>query len=337
MARFIYGITGTFMICLGVESTSHTFGIGIVDDKGDILANEKDVFVPPKNSGIEPSKAAKHHKEVCETVLRKALSKAELKISDIDCVSIAAGPGLAPCLLTGMEFAKKLAKENEKPLIPVNHAIAHIEIGKLTTKAKAPICLYISGGNTQAISFANKRYRILGETLDIPIGNAQDFFARKIGLSFPGGPKLDEMAKQGKWIDLPYVVKGMDVSFTGIVTEALKKTKTEKLEDVIFSLNEVMYSMLTEITERALAHTEKNEVLLIGGVAASQRFREMMGIMCSERGAKCFSVPKEYAGDCGANIAWTGLLFSNSETKKLNSIDIKPKWRVDEVEINCLK
>ncbi len=318
-------------ICLGIESTSHTFGVGIANDKGGILANEKNVFVPPKNSGIEPSKAAAHHRAVAEDVLEKALKTADMEISDIDFISIAAGPGLASCLLVGMEFAKKLATENEKPLIPVNHAIAHIEIGKLTTKAKDPVCLYVSGGNTQIIAFANKKYRILGETLDIPIGNAQDFFARKVGLSFPGGPKLDEIAKRGRWIDLPYVVKGMDVSFTGIVTAALKKVKTEKIEDVIFSLNEVMYSMLVEVTERALAHTEKNEVLLIGGVAASQRFREMMDIMCKDRDAKCFAVPKEYAGDCGANIAWAGLLAAKNKTVKLSEIDIRPKWRVDEV------
>ncbi|MBI3413381.1 MAG: N(6)-L-threonylcarbamoyladenine synthase Kae1 [Candidatus Aenigmarchaeota archaeon] len=317
------------MICLGIESTSHTFGVGIADSAGRILANEKDVFVPPKNQGIEPVKAAQHHREVAEKVFEKALKTAKMEISGVDLISIAAGPGLAPCLLAGMEFAKKLAKSYEKPLIPVNHAVAHIEIGKLTAKTKDPVCLYISGGNTQVISFANKRYRVLGETLDIPIGNAQDFFARKVGLSFPGGPKLDEMAKLGRWTDLPYVVKGMDVSFTGIVTAALKKVKTEKLEDVVFSLNEVMYSMLAEVAERALAHTNKTEVLLIGGVAASQRFREMMDVMCRDRGAKCFAVPKEYAGDCGANIAWTGLLVD----KPVKNPDINPRWRVDEVEI----
>lgn len=320
-------------VCLGIESTSHTFGVGVADKKGKIFANEKDVFIPPENQGIEPAKAARHHRLAAETVLEKALKTARMEISDIDIISIAAGPGLAPCLLAGMEFAKKLAKENEKPLIPVNHAIAHVEIGKLTTNAKDPVCLYISGGNTQVISFANNRYRVLGETLDIPIGNAQDFFARKIGLSFPGGPKLDEIAKRGRWTDLPYVVKGMDVSFTGIVTAALKKTKTERLEDVVFSLNEVMYSMLTEVTERALAHTGRDEVLLIGGVAASQRFREMMEIMCRERGAKCFSVPREYAGDCGANIAWTGLLVNTP----VKNPDINPKWRVDEVEVDWLE
>ncbi len=324
------------MICIGIESTSHTFGVGIADEKGNILANENDVFVPPKGQGIEPSKAAAHHREVRESVLENALETAKLKMPDIDFISIAAGPGLAPCLLAGMEFAKKFAKDLKKPLIPVNHAVAHIEIGRLTTKAKDPVCLYISGGNTQVIAFADRRYRVFGETLDIPVGNAQDFFARKMGLGFPGGPKLDELAKKGRWIGLPYVVKGMDVSFTGIVTAALKKAKTEKLEDVAFSMNETMYSMLAEVTERALAHTEKNEILLIGGVAASQRFREMMDIMCKERGAKCFAVPKEYAGDCGANIAWAGLLAKKSAALA-NEIDINPKWRIDDVDVGWLK
>ncbi len=269
-------------------------------------------------------------------MLADALKAAGLAMPDVDFISIAAGPGLAPCLLAGMEFAKTLADENNISIVPVNHAIAHIEIGRLTAKTKDPVCLYISGGNTQVIAFANGRYRVFGETLDIPIGNAQDFFARKMGLGFPGGPKLDELAKKGRWIDLPYVVKGMDVSFTGIVTAALKKAKTEKLEDVAFSMNETMYSMLAEVTERALAHTEKNEVLLVGGVAASQRFREMMDIMCSERNAKCFAVPKEYAGDCGANIAWAGLLAKKSGALA-NETDINPKWRIDEVEVDWLE
>ncbi len=321
------------MICLGIESTSHTFGIGLADKKGKVLSNEKDVFVPPKNQGIEPSKAAEHHRLVAESVLEKSLETAGLEMSDIGLISISSGPGLAPCLLSGMEFAKRLADNNGIGLVPVNHAIAHIEIGRLTTDVKDPVSLYISGGNTQVITFSNKRYRILGETMDIPIGNSQDFFARKIGLDFPGGPKLDELAKNGKWTDLPYVVKGMNVSFTGIVTAALKKAKTEKLEDVAFSMNEVMYSMLVEITERALAHTDKDEVLLIGGVASSQRFREMMAIMCKERNAKCFAVPKEYAGDCGANIAWAGLL---AKTPK-KEIDIKPKWRIDDVDVDWIK
>ncbi len=322
------------MPCLGLESTSHTFSVGIADSKGNVLANEKDVFVPPKGQGIEPSKAAAHHRLVAENIFENALKTAGVEMADIDFISVATGPGLAPCLLAGVEFAKKLATNSGKPLVHVNHAIAHIEIGRLTTKAKDPVCLYISGGNTQIISLANRRYRVFGETLDIPIGNAQDFFARKMGLSFPGGPKLDELAKKGRWIDLPYVVKGMDVSFTGIVTAALKKAKTEKLEDVAFSMNETMYSMLAEITERALAHTEKNEVLLIGGVSASQRFRGMMDIMCSERNAKCYAVPKEYAGDCGANIAWAGLLAKTATPA--NETDIMPKWRVDEVEVDWL-
>lgn len=327
------------MICLGIESTAHTFGIGIVDEKGKVLANEKDVYMPVMGKGIVPQEATDHHKKVKEDVLKKALDAAKLEMKDIDLIAYSFGPGLPPCLLVGADFSIELSKKYKKTLIPVNHSLAHVEIGKLTTGSKDPIVVYLSGGNTQIISFVDGRYRIFGETMDIPIGNAIDSLSRQIGIEPPYGPNFDKAAEKGKkYVDLPYVVKGMDLSFSGIVTDAVRKFKAGlSKEDVCYSMQETCFSMITEVAERAIAHTGKKEVLLVGGVAVSRRMQEMMNQMCLDREAKLYTVPKEYAGDNGVNIAWTGILAYESKWKSKINDKFNPKWRMDDVEITWLK
>lgn len=328
------------MISLGIESTAHSFSVGIITEKGKILANIIDMYKPPKGWGIIPIEAAKHHKNVKESVLQQALKKAELRLRDIDIIAFSSGAGLPPCLRIGLDFAKRLASKYKKPLIPVCHQIAHIEIGKLLTHCKDPITLYVSGGNTQIIGFASGRYRVFGETQDLPLGNAIDTFIRECGLGHPGGPIFDKLAKNGKYVELPYVVKGMDLSFSGILTAALQKYKSgAKLEDLCYSFQETTYAMLTEVTERALAHTGKNECLLTGGVAASQRLQEMLRIMCEERGAKLFACPREFAGDNGAMIAYTGMLaYINGQNPiPINKADFHQRWRTDDVEVGWVR
>ncbi|UCG95813.1 MAG: N(6)-L-threonylcarbamoyladenine synthase Kae1 [archaeon] len=324
------------MICLGVESTAHTFGVGIVTEKGKILADVKDTYKPKLGSGIVPQEAKEHHLRVKEKVVEKALEEAKLGMGNIDLVAYSQGPGLPPCLWTGMEFAIKIAGDHDIPVIGVNHPVAHIEIAKLVTGTQDPVVIYVSGGNTQVIAYASGRYRIFGETEDIPIGNAIDTFARKAGLPHPGGPEVEKLARSGHYVELPYVVKGMDLSFSGIATAAVKLLKGgKKLEDLCYSLQETCFAMLVEVTERAVAHTGKKEVLLTGGVAANKRLTEMLEIMCRERGATFNAVPLKYAGDAGAMIAWTGLLAykSGERTEKKDPIS---RWRTDEVEIKWL-
>lgn len=316
------------MISLGIESTSHTFGIGICsDDK--ILANSRDTYVPEKGWGIKPIEAKKHHESAKKRVFDEALAAAGISADDIDIISLAAGPGLPPCLVAGLEFAKSLPK----PIIEVNHAIAHIEIGRLLCGCDDPIVLYVSGGNTQVIGYAAGRYRIFGETQDMAIGNARDVLAREMGLGYPGGPEIDRLAKGGSYVELPYTVKGMDISLTGILTAAKRKLGSLSKEDIAFSFAETTFAMLTEVAERAMAHSGKSEVLLTGGVAASPRLQEMMKIMCEERGAECHVCPKEYSGDNGAMIAWTGLLGCRNGQKPSLKPDIRSRWRTDEIEI----
>ena len=325
------------MLCMGIESTAHTFGVGVADGKGKILANARDVYKPRKGWGIVPMDARKHHEEVAEGVLKEALKASGHEMDDADVIAFSQGPGLPPCLYAGLNFVKELQEKTKKPVIGVNHCIAHIEIGRLTSKLKDPVTLYVSGANTQIIAYVAGKYRIFGETQDIGIGNALDKFGREAGLEFPYGPGIEELAKAGRWIGLPYTVKGMDLSFSGIVTDAIRKLqqKKEKLEDVCFSLQETTFAMLTEVVERAMAHTGKNEALLTGGVAANGRLQQMLDIMCRERGAKFAVVPREYSGDNAAMIAWTGVLAKKSGQKPLDikKADILPRWRTDQVEI----
>ncbi len=324
------------MICLGIESTAHTFGAGMMDDKGRVLSNVTDTYKPPKGWGMKPVDVAEHHEKVRGDVLGKALKEAKLEMGDVDIISFSQGPGLPPCLRIGKDFAVGLAKGQSKPLIPVNHCIAHVEVGRLFSKARDPVTLFVSGGNTQILSHVEGRYRCFGETMDISIGNALDKLGRELGLGFPGGPMIEELARKGKYMELPYVVKGMDLSFSGLVTEAAKRFRQgSPIEDVCFSFQETAFAMLTEVTERALAHVKKDEVILTGGVAANKRFSDMLGAMCRERGARFYVCPTELSGDNGAMISWLGLLMKKAgyKPKKGEVLDIKPRQRTDDVEV----
>ena len=323
------------MICLGIESTAHTFGIGIITDKGKILANTTDSFKTEKG-GLIPNELKKHHNEIKDKVLQEALEKAKIKLEDINLVSFSQGPGIAPALIVGLNFAKEIASKAKVPLVGVNHCCAHLEIGKLLTNAKDPVLLYTSGANTQVIAYESGKYRIFGETLDQGIGNFIDAFARYIGLGFPGGPKIEKLALEGKnYIELPYVVKGMDVSFSGILTNLKVKYDSGKykVEDLAFSLQETVFAMMVEVSERAMAHTGKKELLLGGGVACNKRLKEMCNIMCEERSAKLFVPENQYLVDNAAMIAWQGILQKNDAAKEYSKIDIKPYERTDDIKV----
>lgn len=315
------------MIYLGVESTSHTFGIGVTDGKK-LLVSEKDAY--RGTHGIIPSDAAKHHREVGKLVLERALEKAKLTMKDVDYVAFASGPGLPPCLMAGKEFALSL----KKPIIPVNHCIGHIEIGRFLLGAKDPLTLYVSGGNSQILGYEAGKYRVYGETLDIGIGNAIDKFAREVGIGSPGGPEVERIAREGKnYIPLPYSVKGMDLVFSGLVTAAAQKVGKVKKEDLVYSFQETAFSMVVEALERALAHTKKKEVLMGGGVAANKRLQEMVRLMAEQHGAKFYCPEVHYCGDQGGMIAVLGSLVKEPQKKW----DINPRWRSDDVDVTWIK
>ncbi len=400
------------MLILGVEFTAHTFGVGIIDSTGKILANSKDSY-STQQEGLIPNEVAAHHEKVAGQVLAKAFQEGKVNgvnigWPDINFIAYSAGPGLDPCLLTGYKIIKEWSNKFSKKLIGVNHCAAHLSIGKLWNNLKDPCYLYVSGVNTQIIieeyvESGDKdgdwggedsggsdsggvgrvgKYRVLGETLDIGLGNLLDKFARSLGLGFPGGPKIEELAKKGSYVELPYVVKGMDVSFSGILTkverlweskltwgELLKKqgkdislpyigeaigaegakiisrihreglNKKITKEDLCFSLQETCFAMVAEVAERAMAHTGKKELLLVGGVGANKRFCQMLEIMCRERGATFYNVPLALATDNGAMIAWEGFLRKKESGEKKGEggktqsgdINVKPHWRIEDV------
>ncbi|MFP4523422.1 MAG: KEOPS complex N(6)-L-threonylcarbamoyladenine synthase Kae1 [Candidatus Nanoarchaeia archaeon] len=334
------------MLCLGIESTAHTFGVSLVTSDGEVLSNVRKLYTTTKG-GLVPAKLGDHHVDICDDILQQALTVAQKKPSDIDIISFSQSPGMGHSLRVGLALAKSLALLLHVPLVGVNHCIAHLEIGRLKAKPVGelpnsdscmdPVLLYASGANTQIIAYEGKKYRIFGETLDNGIGNFLDGFARYAGLGFPGGPKIQELAKKAdSFIQLPYVVKGMDVSFSGLQTRLKQLFDSGKytLENLCFSLQETAFAMLLEVAERALAHTQKKQLLLGGGVACNTRLQEMARIMCKERGATCFVLPNEFNIDNAAMIAWTGILqFQAGDTINPTTARIQPYVRTDDVDV----
>ncbi|NOZ89119.1 MAG: N(6)-L-threonylcarbamoyladenine synthase Kae1 [Crenarchaeota archaeon] len=327
---------------LGIESTAHTFGVGVASTRPPyILSSARSVYRPEKG-GIHPREAAAHHARVAPEVLRAALDAAGLRIGDIDAVAVALGPGLGPALRVGATVARGLAAYFRKPLVPVNHALAHVEIGRLYTGLVDPLVLYVSGGNTMVTAFAKGRYRVFGETLDVALGNLLDTFAREAGLAPPyvveGLHVVDRCALEAdEPADLPYTVKGMDVSYSGLLTAALRlwrRLGPRERPRVCLGLREVAYSEAVEVAERGAAHTGKPGVLLTGGVAASPVLRERVAAMAEARGLPWGVPPLHLCGDNGAMIAWVGLLnYMAGITVEPGEAVVKQRWRLDSVDV----
>ncbi|XP_054286772.1 tRNA N6-adenosine threonylcarbamoyltransferase-like [Macrosteles quadrilineatus] len=330
------------VIAIGFEGSANKLGIGIVKD-GEVLSNPRRTYITPPGEGFLPRETAQHHRAKVFEVLEEALKDAGVKPEDIDVVCYTKGPGMGAPLVSVAVVARTVAQVWNKPIVGVNHCIGHIEMGRLITKSNNPTVLYVSGGNTQVIAYARRRYRIFGETIDIAVGNCLDRFARVIQLSNDPSPgyNIEQLAKKGKkYLPLPYVVKGMDVSFSGILSfieeRAPKLVESGEYtpEDLCFSLQETVFAMLVETTERAMAHTGSQEVLLVGGVGCNLRLQEMMGVMCDERGAKLYATDERFCIDNGAMIAVAGaLLYTTAGPTQWDQTTITQRFRTDEVEV----
>ena len=326
------------MNCLGIESTAHTFSCAIIQKKrktGKILSDVRKIYQPPDGQGIHPREASRHHIETSPNILSQCFHEAKIGIDDLDMIAYAGGPGLGPCLRVGAVVARSLASYYKIPIYPVNHAIGHIELGKLLTGAKNPLVLLVSGGHTMLLAFSSGRWRVFGETLDITLGQLLDQFGRSLGFASPCGKKIEELAvKSTKYVDLPYTVKGNDVSFSGLLS-ATKPISEKSKVDACYSLQETAFAMISETVERALSFTSKKELMIVGGVAANKRLSEMLKDVCKRHGAKFFVVPLKYAGDCGSQICWTGLLESQvKKSAKLKDTFVTQSWRLDSVVVN---
>jgi universal protein Kae1 len=321
------------MIIFGLEGTAWNLSAALVDEK-QVIAENSATYVPAKG-GIHPREAAQHHSEHMAKVVGSILTVARKQELKIDGIAFSQGPGLGPCLRTVATAARMLSLRMGLPLLGVNHCVAHIEVGKWQSGASDPAIIYVSGANSQVLALRQGRYRIFGETLDISIGNAIDKFARSVGLPHPGGPKVEELARNARrYIPLPYTVKGMDLSFSGMSTAATEAAKKFDLADVCYSLQETAFAMLVEVTERAMAHAEKKEVLLVGGVGANKRLGQMLNIMCEERGAKFYLPDRKYMGDNGSMIAYNGLLMLKSGVvTPISKSHVRPGYRPDDVDV----
>ncbi|MGD0250080.1 MAG: bifunctional N(6)-L-threonylcarbamoyladenine synthase/serine/threonine protein kinase [Thermoplasmata archaeon] len=319
------------MVVVGIESTAHTASVGLVNERAEVLSLASDMYRPPKG-GIHPREAANHHVEVLPDLVRRALEQAHVRPQEVEAVAFAQGPGLGPCLRAGATVARMLSLAWDRPLVPVNHCVAHVEIARVLSGLEDPMLLYASGGNTQVIAYARGRYRVLGETLDIGVGNFLDKLWIELGGTFPGGPALELEARQGTELwPLPYSVHGMDVAFSGILTATLAlHAKGVPRPDLAYSVEVTTYAMLTEITERALAHRRRDAVVLGGGVACNERLRTMVKTMVEGRGGTMFAPPRSLCVDNGAMIAWTGHLAHRAGVSvAVESSAVEPRQRTD--------
>ena len=338
------------MRTLGIESTAHTFGVGIYDSASNaMLANSKAFYKSPAGQGMIPIVVAAHHRELGAGIIKQALETSHSSWKDIDAISYSAGPGLGPCLQIGASAAAFLAGLHQKPLIPVHHGYAHIEAARWQTGFSDPLVLYVSGGNTQIITGTRKKeknkpvqsfgppFTVLGETLDIGVGNLFDAFARELKLEFAHGSAVAKMASMGKnYHELPYTVKGMNFAFSGLLTYAAKRVGHVDANDLCFSLMETAFAELCEASERALLMTNKREVVVCGGVAQNPVLMDKMKQMAGLHGALCATCENQYNADNGGMIALLGAREMEHKGKRgaisPKEVWYEQKWRIDQVK-----
>jgi N6-L-threonylcarbamoyladenine synthase/protein kinase Bud32 len=321
------------MQVLGIEGTAWAASAAVYDTD----AADQSVFIEtdayqPESGGIHPREAAEHMSDAIPEVVETALAEAD---GPIDAVAFSRGPGLGPCLRTVGTAARALAQTLDVPLVGVNHMVAHLEIGRQQSGFDSPVCLNASGANAHVLGYRNGRYRVLGETMDTGVGNAIDKFTRHLGWSHPGGPKVEDAAEDGEYVELPYVVKGMDFSFSGIMSAA-KDAYDEgtPVEDVCYSLQENVFAMLTEVAERALSLTGSDELVLGGGVGQNDRLREMLAEMCDQRGAQFYAPEPRFLRDNAGMIAVLGAeMLHAGDTLAVEDSAVDPNFRPDEVPV----
>ncbi|MFA9502411.1 bifunctional N(6)-L-threonylcarbamoyladenine synthase/serine/threonine protein kinase [Natrinema sp. H-ect1] len=326
---------------LGIEGTAWAASAAVFDAARDDVFIESDAY-QPESGGIHPREAAEHMHEAVPRVVERALEYARethdgpASEPPVDAVAFSRGPGLGPCLRVVGTAARALSQALSVPLVGVNHMVAHLEIGRHTSGFDAPVCLNASGANAHLLAYRNGRYRVLGETMDTGVGNAIDKFTRHVGWSHPGGPKVEEAATEGDYVDLPYVVKGMDFSFSGIMSAAKQAYDDGvPVEDVCFSLQENIFGMLTEVSERALSLTGSDELVLGGGVGQNDRLREMLGEMCAQRGAEFHAPEPRFLRDNAGMIAVLGAkMYDAGDALALEDSRVDPDFRPDQVSVS---
>lgn len=321
------------MHILAFEGTAHTLGVAVIEN-GKIITNIKDSYTTQQPEGMLPRDVAEHHASLIKALTLKALEKSSITMKDIDIIAYSAGPGLGAPLQVIKTFVYILARKNSLASYPIHHSFAHNIIANYTADVNDALYIYVSGGNTQLIVLKDDLHPIVyGETEDIALGNALDKLARELGFGFPGGKYIEEHAKKAtKFLEMPYTVKGMDLSYSGLLTHAIKIKGKESIEDICYAFQEYAFAMLMEVAERALAYTQKSQVVLTGGVALNQRLQDMLKEMAKDRGIEYKRVDKQYLGDNAAMIGMAAWHLYNYDIRpmKAEKMFSKPRWRIEQ-------
>ncbi len=318
------------ILTLGIESSCDETSVSVVKNGREILSNIIDTQIPihEKYGGVVPEIASRNHIEAISRVTKKALEEANVKFDDIDTITPTYGPGLVGALLVGLSYAKALSFAINKPLVGVNHIQGHIAANYITYPELKPpfLCVMTSGGNTQLVHVKNyTEFEVLGKTRDDAIGEAFDKVARVVGLGYPGGPKVDKLAKEGNpnAIELPKThFDNLDFSFSGIKTAVINlhhKNPDVNKADLCASFEKTVTEILLENAEKALKQTGLKTIALAGGVSANSYIRNEF-LKLEKQGIKVYMPDLKLCTDNAAMIASAG--YYNFIDGKSNSLDL---------------
>ena len=317
------------ILTLGIESSCDETSVSVVKNGREILSNviDSQIKIHEKYGGVVPEIASRNHMEAISRVTKKALEDANVTFDEIDAITPTYGPGLVGALLVGLSYAKALSFAIQKPLVGVNHIEGHIAANYLTYKELKPpfLCLLISGGNTQLINIKDyTEFEMLGRTRDDAIGEAFDKVARVVGLGYPGGPKVDKLAKEGQAnIELPKAhIDNLDFSFSGIKTAVINLNHNKpdiKKADLCASFQKTVTDMLLENTKKAIKQTGLKTLAIGGGVSANSYIREEF-LKLKQEGIKVYMPDMKLCTDNAAMIASSG--YYNYIKGKRDGLDL---------------
>ena len=305
------------ILTMGIESSCDETSVAIVKNGREILSNVIDTQIPihEKYGGVVPEIASRNHIEAISRVTKKALEEASISFEQIDAITPTYGPGLVGALLVGLSYAKALSFATDKPLVGVNHIQGHIAANYITYKELDPpfICVMMSGGNTQIVHVKNyTEFEVLGKTRDDAIGEAFDKVARVVGLGYPGGPKVDNLAKEGQAnIELPkthFDEDTLDFSFSGIKTAVINlhhKNPDINKADLCASFEKNVTETLMENVKKAIEKTRIKKITLAGGVSANSYIRNEF-LKLENEGLKVYMPDLKLCTDNAAMIASAG-------------------------------
>lgn len=321
------------ILTLGIESSCDETSVSVVKNGREVLSNviNSQIDIHTEYGGVVPEIASRCHTEVINQITKQALKEAGVTIKDIDAICPTYGPGLVGALLVGVSYAKGLAFVNNKPLVGVNHLEGHIAANYIThTDLKPPfLCLMMSGGNTQIVHVKDYcKFEVLGKTRDDAIGEAFDKVARVVGLGYPGGPKVDALAKKGiANIELPKThFDNLDFSFSGIKTAVINlnhKNPNINKADLCASFEKTVTEILIENIKKSIKQTNIKTLALAGGVSANSYIRNEFAKLAKEENIKIYYPELKLCTDNAAMIASAGYynyLEGNLSDLTLNAI-----------------